>query len=620
MNRQIAWIKAHKKVSLAIGAIAAIAIGYFAYAFFSGSGKVTKYVLAAAAKETVISTVSGSGQVSASNQVAIAAKASGAVIAVKAKAGDSVKKGQLLVQLDATDAAKAVRDAEISLKSAQLSLEKAERGTRAEEMVSTELSLADATAALARAQKQADTDLEEKYDDTKSIIQDAYSKSDDAVNRQLQGLYSDNSAYAALNVISLDSQSSSDCGSLRVDAISALSKLKAVLSNYPEDQDGIDSALAKSIDYMSTMQKYLLRLNDLLSDAVPSGSITQSSINSFKSSALSVSTSIAGALSALKDQKQAIASQRTANSNNISTAESSLAKAQNSLDLAKAGADPLDLAAQRLSVQQKANALADARSQYSDYAITAPFDGQVASISVEVGYYISIGGEIATVITPNKVAEIAFGESDIAKIKTGQKASLVFDAIEDLEMTGSVAKADLIGAVSSGVVSYAVTISLDANDDRIKPGMSVTASIITDTKVDALTVPNSAVKSKNGQNYVLTLPSADAAQVGNLQGVESDAAPIQTTVSVGISDDSNTEILSGLSEGEIVVTKTTTVAKSSQSAAPSLLQSLTPGRSKSGSTNKSSSSSSGATKSSSGSSGAASSGSSGGDMVPPPGM
>ena len=623
MKKALVWIKNHKKSAIVAAAIIAAIAVFIIYSGISGGGKVTRYVLAQAEKQTIIATVSGSGQISASNQVDLTAKASGDVVAVKIKAGDAVKKGQLLVQLDAKEAYKSVRDAEIALQSAQLSLQKTERGTRAEETVSTKLALDDAKNNLDKVRAQADTDLAEKYADTKNLILDAYNKSDDAINRQLQGLYSDNTAYATLSVMASDSQAMSDCASLRADALSALGKIKAVLNNYPSDNSSIDSALSDSIANMSVMQKYFLRLNDLLNSAIPSGTVTQSTINSYKSSALSVSNNVTSALNSLASQRSGIASQKVTNANDILSAESSLSKAQNSYDLLMAGADPLDLAAQRLSVQQKINALSDAREQYANYAITAPFDGQVAKVSVQAGDQIANGGAIATVITPNKVAEINFSEVDIAKIKAGQKATLTFDAIEDLEITGQVAKADSVGTVSSGVVSYAVTISLDANDERIKPGMSVTASIITDTKVDALSVPNAAVKSKNGGYYVLTLPGADAGAIGSSEGVESDAAPAQSSVIIGIADDANTEIISGLAENDIVVAKTVTASKSSSASAPSLMQSLMPGRNNSSSKSSaksSSSSSSGTTKSTTGSSGSSSSGGPAGDMGAPPGM
>ena len=112
----------HKFISAVI-VIALIAGGYFVFSSLGGSTSQTKYVLAAAEKGQLVTTVSGSGQVSASKQVDIKATVSGDVLSVNAKVGDEVKKGKLIAQLDSTTAQKSVRDAEISLETAQLALE-----------------------------------------------------------------------------------------------------------------------------------------------------------------------------------------------------------------------------------------------------------------------------------------------------------------------------------------------------------------------------------------------------------------------------------------------------------------------------------------------------------------
>lgn len=609
LKKSILWSKAHKKTSIAIAIIAILGIGYYSYSSAAGSGKVTKYVLSEASKNTVISTVSGTGQISASSQVDLKAKASGDVTAVKVKGGDIVKAGQVLVQLDASDVYKSVRDAEINLQTAQIAYEKATRGAQPEDLVTTELSLSEAKASVEKSRLNAQDDLADSYTAVKTAILDTYNKYDDTINRQMQGVYTDSSIYAKLNIITVDSQSESNATSLRAEAIESLAKLKKLAANYPTDTAEIDQALDDTIKYAKVLQKYLNSLNDMITGAIPSMSVSQTNINSYKSSVLSLISSINTTVNSLTAQKKAVGDQITTNAENIIAAENTLTRAQNSYDVLTAELDPLDLQSQKISLQQKVNALSDARTAYADYTIKAPFDGQVASVSVKKGDDISSGSAIATVISPNKVAELTLNEVDIAKVKVGQKASLTFDAIADLELTGSVAELDMVGTVTQGVVSYTVTISLDANDDRIKPGMSVTASIITDTKLDVLTVPNSAVKSKNGEYYVLTLPSASADSVGDSAGVESDIAPTQTTVTIGLADETNTEILTGLNENDIVVSKTTTVAKSASTAsAPSLMQSLMPGRTSGKTTTGASSGTTKATSGSSSGSGSAAGG------------
>jgi multidrug efflux pump subunit AcrA (membrane-fusion protein) len=149
-------------------------------------------------------------------------------------------------------------------------------------------------------------------------------------------------------------------------------------------------------------------------------------------------------------------------------------------------------------------------------------------------------------------------EVDVAKIKLGQKATITFDAIENLSMTGSIAEIDTLGAVSQGVVSYNVKIAFDTEDAQIKPGMSVSASIITDSKTDVLIVPSSAIKNQNNRNYVQMFAPPLPAPLTGSQGTPSLIVPNQITVETGISDDTNTEIISGLKEGDQIVSRTVT--------------------------------------------------------------
>jgi HlyD family secretion protein len=94
-----------------------------------------------------------------------------------------------------------------------------------------------------------------------------------------------------------------------------------------------------------------------------------------------------------------------------------------------------------------------------------------------------------------------------------------------------------------GVVNYTVTIGFDSVDSRLRPGMSVSAKIITDVKQDVITVPNSALKVKNNKTYLEVLNSATK-------------LPEQRTIELGLANTTHTEIVSGVAVGDDVVTQT----------------------------------------------------------------
>ena len=124
MLKKILKFVSQHKIITAIIILVIVFGGYFGYKSFTKNGQQTRYVLASIEKGTLIVSVSGSGQVSASNQVDIKPKVSGEIVYLNAKAGQEVKAGTLLAQLDTTDAQKAVRDAETALQREQLSLGK----------------------------------------------------------------------------------------------------------------------------------------------------------------------------------------------------------------------------------------------------------------------------------------------------------------------------------------------------------------------------------------------------------------------------------------------------------------------------------------------------------------
>jgi len=167
-------------------------------------------------------------------------------------------------------------------------------------------------------------------------------------------------------------------------------------------------------------------------------------------------------------------------------------------------------------------------------------------------------------ITQQRLAEISLNEVDVAKVKTGQKATLTFDAISDFSISGKVIEVDMLGTVNQGVVSYGVKIAFDTENERIKPGMSVAVDIITETKQDVLVLPNGAIKSQNGYYYVESaeVPEETRQQLlASVSGTVLSQSPKVQVVEIGISNDSYTEIVSGLNEGDIVVTSTVNQSK-----------------------------------------------------------
>ena len=123
MKKIKTYFRDHKFIGTLI-ILALIAAGWRIAVAWKGTGSETKYVLAKVERGNLISSVSGTGQVSTSNQIELKSKVSGDVVYIGAINGQAVGAGALIVQLDDRDAQKTVRDAEVNLTSAKLSLEK----------------------------------------------------------------------------------------------------------------------------------------------------------------------------------------------------------------------------------------------------------------------------------------------------------------------------------------------------------------------------------------------------------------------------------------------------------------------------------------------------------------
>ncbi len=203
-------------------------------------------------------------------------------------------------------------------------------------------------------------------------------------------------------------------------------------------------------------------------------------------------------------------------------------------------------------VNQAQTALSSAWFSYQQTSPTiyAPISGTVAGLSLQAGSVIAASSnsnntaQSATKIASVKtqalpMVSVNLTEIDIPKIKLGDKATITFDAFPDKTFTGNVISIDSAGVVVSGVTNYPTVIKLDTDDSAILPNMAATAAIITAIKDNVLLVPSAAVQTQNSSSFVRVLKNGKLTMV-----------PVTT----GLSSSTQTEIDSGLSEGDTVVT------------------------------------------------------------------
>lgn len=186
--------------------------------------------------------------------------------------------------------------------------------------------------------------------------------------------------------------------------------------------------------------------------------------------------------------------------------------------------------------------------QLNSPIVTAPMEGTITGLSMAEGMTIGSSSSdnttssqrIAVVQTEApSMASFNLSEIDVSQVNPGQKATITLDSFPDKTYTGKVVSVNKVGAITSGVTQYPAIIQFDIIAPEILPNMSATANIIINKKENVLLVPSSAVQTQDSQSFVEILKNN-----------QSQLIPVE----IGLISDTQTEIVSGLNEGDLVIT------------------------------------------------------------------
>jgi multidrug efflux pump subunit AcrA (membrane-fusion protein) len=223
-----------------------------------------------------------------------------------------------------------------------------------------------------------------------------------------------------------------------------------------------------------------------------------------------------------------------------------------------------DWLAAEASYKNQQNVISQARAGLSNAwysyqqvsgTITAPADGTISGLTIAEGIPVTSSTtsnssnststqKVGTITLPagNTQAVISLSEIDAVQVQASQKATITMDAYPNKTFTGKVAIVDTIGSISSGVTTYPATIVFDNAPEIVYPNMAVDVKIITNVKDNVILIPSAAVSTVNGESTVRIMKN------GNVT---------PSAVEIGLSNDTQTEIVSGVAEGDVVVTGST---------------------------------------------------------------
>jgi RND family efflux transporter MFP subunit len=231
------------------------------------------------------------------------------------------------------------------------------------------------------------------------------------------------------------------------------------------------------------------------------------------------------------------------------TADLSETSAENSLETAKAtlsaSKSKYVAASKDATVASFEAAYETALNNLDKAVLRAPASGMIKEVNYKAGEVLGSTAttSFAKMISYDFVLEAKVSESDIAKIKLGQEATLSFDAFDpDEKFSASIASIDPSATVVQDVVDYAVKFTMEKDDVRFKDGMSADLDILIFEKDSVLAIQERAIKDVNGKKIIKILEKGK---------------PVDREVKTGIKGDGGMiEVISGVKEGDQVITST----------------------------------------------------------------
>jgi len=544
-----------------------------------------EYTTADVSRGTLLQSVSETGTITPAKEIELNFAISGQLSKVNVKVGDQVVPDQALGEIDSSSLAIRRQEAQANLnvveanvRQAQANYDSARReydklsaslNEALKQAEKTKSDLEDSGPSTVTTSEQAIVTARSSLNSTKSTYQQGIDNKNAALKTTIQSkLAGASTSLEAINRILLDddlkptfSVKNSSLISLSKNGHAAASSL-VTSANNSLNYDSTHAALAKVFEALN----YTFAA---LEASIPNENYTQSELSAAKTSIDGQITVTSTAISSLQSAKQAVEDATLAYESNVLSAEHALSQAQvnyenallaarNAASTARYNRDQqlasaqtrIDSALSSLNVAQAQVGQASAnvaliQDQLSDNILKSPIKGLITKINYEVGEQVTAQKAFVSVLTENNYQiEVDISETDIAKLKFNDTAEITLDALgPDIKFEGKVYFIEPAATVIQGVTYYKVKISFDpGTHPSVKPGMTASAVIMTAKRENVLIMPARAVVEKNGNGQIVRILQADNTIREN-------------PVSVGLAgDDGLVEVLSGVNEGDKVVT------------------------------------------------------------------
>ncbi len=482
-----------KRLLTAIITLAVLgAAGWFGFQRFQESraqlDEQPSYETVSVERGTISSTVSATGSIEPEAEVALSFRASGRVEQVLVSVGQPVEAGQLLAQLDVTDASLALEQAEVSLQISRAQLDKLEKPPSDSDIIASQANVTVAQASVA---------------------------SSEATLASAQASYRELIAGASPEEIAVQE-----------------SQVRQAAVNVRQAQSAYDE-VKNFPDAGASPQAVQLEQNTIaLEVAQAQLALTQKGADEAQ---------IAAALAQIAQAELG-----------VRQARSNLLVAQDALDALLEGPSAEDLEISRAQVRQAELSKQQAEITLNNAMLYAPITSVVSQVNLRQGELYGGGALPAIVLTDlvSFHMTVLVDELDVRQVQIGQIVRLSLDALPDADITGQVTKVSPTARDVGGVVAYEVEIVPDTTDAQLRAGMSATA-IITTAQVDnILRVPNRFIQldRESGRAFVQKIIN----DVPSLQEIEMGLRNDRfTQVLAGLSDEDQIALIRSSSEDQL---------------------------------------------------------------------
>jgi HlyD family secretion protein len=543
---------------------------------------------------TVISTVSADGNVEPPQELSLGFESGGRLVMLAVREGQRVRRGQLLARVEDRRARAQLASAHENLRSAQTRLRQTAEGRTVAELVENQRLADQSRTAVRNAQRDltaAGNVATSNVAGLRRAVARARVSGEEADLRASQLRLSQEQGEVTRLGLRLG-EINGRVDRLRAELNDQYDRRRDV-ENRRDPSDLNDSGNQQDLN---DVEAQINVLENDLSSAQHDQARTENDLDTARANLRSYIQDVESDRVALRDARRRLGDATDDLRNGLATAQQQIASARSSLAASEAelnvtlaenrvdeqGPRAADLAADLAGVASARATVEDARQAVADTELRAPVNGVVGKIDAEVGELVGAGsrsdalaragaedgsessstsrvtrtstgaadlsanrpaagsGFITMAQTEGLQVKVGFNETDAAKLRTGDAATISVDALPDKKFAAHVAAIDRVETIRENVVTYDVTLVLDSPQADLKPGMTATADVIVDEAPDVLTIPRTAVHSAPGAAPTVTVVRPDGRRRPRL-------------VITGLEGDGNVQIVGGLGMGERIV-------------------------------------------------------------------